>query len=97
MATFADIEKKLRASFQAMKKDIMANRASIERALKDIDSVKNDGKEIKDKAITKDKLNVLKLQLGELKDEVKKSWALEEEFKELEERTVPKDFFNQQF
>ena len=35
---------------------------------------------LKDGSITKDKINLLKIKVGEVEDQLKKTWALEEEF-----------------
>lgn len=67
-----------------------------EKLYKTVDNVKVDIDTLKQDYVGKDKLNLVKLKIGEINETLKKIWDLEQDIKSLDEKTVNKTFFNQQ-
>ena len=67
-----------------------------ENLIKNIDAVKTDVSAVKSDYVGKEKLNLLKLKIGEINETLKKIWDLEQDIKTLDEKTVNKNYFSQQ-
>ena len=52
MVNLKSLDKKLKLSFQAMKKDIMSNKDAVEKLTKDFETVQTETKHLQDISIT---------------------------------------------
>jgi len=85
----AILRARLREAFSKVKEEQ-------EKLYKTIDTFKADMDAVKQDYVGKDKLNLLKLKIGEINETLKKIWDLEQDIKSLDEKTVNKTYFNQQ-
>jgi len=87
----------LKNSFAGIKADMSELKTRQEELLGSSYSLKQDVEKIKEDYVTKDKLNVLKIKIGEISDTLKKIWDLDMALKELDEKKTDKKDFESRF
>ncbi|MFC1728293.1 hypothetical protein ACFLZ7_02400 [Nanoarchaeota archaeon] len=93
--SIARINKALENSFGNIKRDMNELKDAVRVQNKEIIGLQSDGATLKSGIITKDKLDVLKIKVGELNENLKKIWDVEKNLKEVSERSVNRAFFEQ--
>ncbi len=94
--TIGQINEALRNSFAAIKQDMLDIRSSINVQAHDLREMKGAFDTLKGESVTSDKLNLVKIRIGELNESLKRIWGIEEQLKALEDKLVSKAFVNQQ-
>ncbi len=87
----------LKNSFSGIKKDISDLREKQEESLSIGYRVRQDVDKIKDDYVSKDKMNLLKIKVGEINNTLKKLWDLDESIKKLDEKKTDQKEFEQRF
>lgn len=85
----------LKNSFAAIKRDMDELKEFRNQQLRGSFELKQDFDKVKEEYVTKDRLNLLKIKIGEINDSLKKLWDIEEEIKQLDNKTVSKSLFDQ--
>ena len=80
-SNIAQLNKALENSFAAIKKDMNELRVSINSQNEKFNSVHKEIDTARTNSVTSDKLNVLKIKLGEVNEDVKKVWDIEKQVK----------------
>jgi len=80
----AQINKALESSFAAIKKDITDIKLSINSQVEENARLKRDLDSAKAESVTKNKLNALKIKIGELNEGLKKIWDIERQLKNFD-------------
>lgn len=88
---------KLRNSFYQVKQDISNIQETQEKQNAYIAENLQRVNSLNEKAVTEEKFNLLRTNVAELNENVKKLLDIEDEIKDLDERTVTKSYFTQQF
>lgn len=93
MDELSQLKTVLKNSFEAIKKDIQELRSfQEEQSIKSFEQKKQLDK-VGDEYVSKDKLNLIKIKIGEINNSLKKIWDVEESIKKLEEKTTSKKEF----
>ena len=82
--TIAQLNRALENSFAAIKRDINEVKLSLNSQAEQYFTIKKSIEEVKTDSITKDKINVLKIKIGELNEGLKKVWDIEKQLKSLQ-------------
>ncbi len=90
------INEALRNSFAAIKQDMLDLKSSINVQAHDLRELKQNQEALRGEFVTADKLNLVKIRIGELNESLKRIWGIEEQIKALEDKIVSKAFVNQQ-
>jgi len=90
------VDNALRNSFAAIKQDMQGIQASINTQAQEVRDMKANLEQFRESSVTTDKLNLVKIKLGELNEHLKRLWTIEEHLKNLESKLVSKQFVNQQ-
>ncbi len=85
----------LKNSFAAIKMDIDELKEFRTQQLKSSYEQKQEMDRVKEDYVAKDRLNLLKIKIGEINDSLKKVWDIEENLKKLDANKVPKSLFDQ--
>ncbi len=94
MDELAHLKTILKNSFAGIKRDMTDIKQSQDQQLMTVYQIKQELEKIKEDYASKDKLNVLKIKVGEINDNLKKLWDLENEIKKLENKTVTNSQFD---
>lgn len=87
----------LKNSFSGIKQDISELKEKQDEAISTNYKLKQDVDKIKDDYVPKDKLNLLKIKVGEINNTLKKIWDLDSSIKTLEENKTDKKDFEKRF
>jgi hypothetical protein len=85
----------LKNSFAAIKLDMDELKDFRAQQLKSSYEQKQEMDKVKEDYVAKDRLNLLKIKIGEINDSLKKVWDIEENLKKLDANKVPKSLFDQ--
>lgn len=94
MEELAHLKTILKNSFAGIKRDMIDIKQSQDQQLLTVYQIKQELEKIKEDYASKDKLNVLKIKIGEINNNLKKLWDLENEIKRLENKTVTNSQFD---
>ncbi len=93
--SIAKINQALSNSFANIKRDMDEIKEAIRSQNKDIISLQSDVSHLKSEAVTKEKIDFIRLKIGELNENLKKIWDIEKGLKGVSERSVNKIEFEQ--
>jgi uncharacterized integral membrane protein len=97
MDELAQLNVILKNSFAGIKKDMSELKERQEESLSTTFKLKQDVEQIKDDYVSKDKLNALKIKVGEINESLKKIWDLDASLKNVDSRKTDKTEFEAKF
>ena len=87
----------LKNSFAGIKKDMTDLREKQEESISSSSRFKQDVDAIKEDYASKDKLNIVKIKVGEISDMLKKLWDLDSSIKQVDDKKADKKEFEERF
>src|SRR3989338_2922415 len=96
MDSLSQLKVILKNSFAGIKKDMADLKQAQEEGLGNSYKIKQDVDSIKNDYVPKDKFNLLKIQVGEVNDQLRKIWDLEKEIKKINEKKTDRTEFEKE-
>lgn len=90
------IDNALRNSFAAIKQDMFSIQSSVNEQAQDLRELKVNLEQFREGAVTTDKLNLVKIKIGEINEHLKRLWTIEDNLKNLENKFASRPFVSQQ-